>query len=195
MPSGTAPTTPNAGDLWFDGSNLYFRKSTGSINLTPSNIALLDATNSGYFQLDNIRLDANTISTQNTNGNLTLDPNGQGEIKMNKVTDFEDNNAYFTIRTLSGTSVALDWTKSNKQSITLSGNTTFSVTTSPAGACNLTLIIKQPAGANHSVTFPSSFKWPGGTAYTATATNGAVDIISIFFDGTSYFCADIKNFS
>lgn len=30
IPSGTAPTSPNAGDLWFDGTNLKFRDSGGT---------------------------------------------------------------------------------------------------------------------------------------------------------------------
>jgi hypothetical protein len=36
IPSGTAPTSPNNGDLWYDGTHLYFRKSTTNIDLLGS---------------------------------------------------------------------------------------------------------------------------------------------------------------
>lgn len=39
----------------------------------------------GSASVDNIRLDGNTISTLDTNGNLTLAPNGTGSVAMSKV--------------------------------------------------------------------------------------------------------------
>ena len=36
IPSGTAPASPNNGDLWYDGTHLYFRKSTTNIDLLGS---------------------------------------------------------------------------------------------------------------------------------------------------------------
>lgn len=48
-------------DLTFDGTNL---------NLV------------GVFNADNIRIDGNTISSTNTNGNVTLDPNGSGAVDV-----------------------------------------------------------------------------------------------------------------
>jgi hypothetical protein len=37
------------------------------------------------IEVDNIRIDGNTISTRDTNGNLTLSPNGTGAVVMSKV--------------------------------------------------------------------------------------------------------------
>jgi hypothetical protein len=45
--------------------------------------ALKVGTNS--LSVENIRLDGNTVSTLNTNGNLTLAPNGTGSVAMSKV--------------------------------------------------------------------------------------------------------------
>ena len=89
--------------------------------------------------------------------------------------------------------VRLDFSKANKQQITLTTNTTFTFNTAPGGPCSIHLIIKQPAGANYTVTFPATAKWPGGTAYVATATNGAEDILNIIYNGTDYYVADVKN--
>lgn len=48
---------------------------------TPSAMKL----STGSASVDNIRLDGNTISTLDTNGNLTLAPNGTGSVAMSKV--------------------------------------------------------------------------------------------------------------
>lgn len=53
-----------------DSSNLSFNNSTGALSV------------SGSFSSDNIKLDGNTISTINTNGNLDLNPNGTGQVKI-----------------------------------------------------------------------------------------------------------------
>jgi len=39
----------------------------------------------GSASVDNVRIDGNTISTTNANGNLTLSPNGTGSVSMTKV--------------------------------------------------------------------------------------------------------------
>lgn len=40
------------------------------------------ASATGYFQWENLRLDGNTLSTQDTNGNLIIDPNGTGHVSV-----------------------------------------------------------------------------------------------------------------
>jgi hypothetical protein len=53
-----------------DNSNFTFDSGTGALVVT------------GSFQADNIKLDGNTISTTDTNGNLDLNPNGTGQVKI-----------------------------------------------------------------------------------------------------------------
>ena len=49
--------------------------------LTASSALLVDANSKiDVLHVDNITLDANTISTSNTNGDLTLSPNGSGDV-------------------------------------------------------------------------------------------------------------------
>lgn len=43
--------------------------------------------NSGWILIDNIKIDGNTITTEDTNGNLTITPNGTGKIVTSKVLD------------------------------------------------------------------------------------------------------------
>jgi len=50
-------------------------------------------------------------------------------------------------------------------------------------------------GATYTATLPSSFHFAGGTAPTITAATGAVDLVSVFYNGTNYLCSieqDIK---
>ncbi|QDP50918.1 MAG: hypothetical protein Tp132SUR00d2C45923861_14 [Prokaryotic dsDNA virus sp.] len=86
----------------------------------------------------------------------------------------------------------VSWDEGNKYNLTLqSGNINF--LTHPYGACNLLLKITQPASGSTytSITWTAdgsdTILWPSGTAPTLSSANGAVDIISFYFDGTSKY--------
>src|SRR6056300_2000732 len=52
--------------------------------LTANAALIVDASSKiDVLNVDNIRLDGNTISSTNTNGNVTIAPNGGGEIVLN----------------------------------------------------------------------------------------------------------------
>lgn len=72
------------------------------------------------------------------------------------------------------------------QTITLTGNVTFSAFTSPVAGQSLTLIVKQDATGSRTLT--STMKFAGGTKTLSTAAN-SVDIISVFYDGTTYWAS------
>ncbi|NBV41618.1 hypothetical protein EBR96_02455, partial [bacterium] len=87
-------------------------------------------------------------------------------------------------------SVSIDWsalTATNRVEYTAGlVATTISFSGAPAGPANLMVVIK------HNGTQPVSFsglniKWPGGVAPTFTTTNGAVDIVTFYYDGTNYY--------
>ena len=71
------------------------------------------------------------------------------------------------------------------------------VNVSPSGniTLNLTNIIpwrsyalRMKQGATpYTIAFSQTIKWKGGTAYTATNSANAIDIVSIFSDGTDLF--------
>ena len=171
----------------------YWRMTTDVLG---GDICLIGKSEAGTGEINAISVQNDDIIIGNNSDNIFIGSDTTtGQIKHNKITDFEDNNAYFSIHTNTGITPALDFTNSNKQIITLTGNTTFSVSTAPAGPCNIVIIINQAVSANYTVTFPATFKWPDGTTYVATATNGATDVINILFDGANYLCADVKAFS
>ncbi len=85
----------------------------------------------------------------------------------------------------SGT-VTIDWKDSNKQKVTLDQNTTISFT-APSNPCNLLLKIVQDSTGGRSITLPSGIKWPGGNAPTFSTGANSIDILSLYYDGSTYY--------
>jgi len=80
--------------------------------------------------------------------------------------------------------VTIDWKKSNKQLLTVDGNVTVTFT-APSKPCNLILRVLQ-SGAGHTTTLPT-LKTVGGAGITISNTDGAIDIVALYYDGTSYY--------
>lgn len=94
---GGGATISNAGDnriLTSDGTSTGIN---GESNLT------FDGTTlgvTGVIDIDNLRLDSNTISSTNSNGNIVLAPNGTGDVQIDADTlRVGDTNALATITT------------------------------------------------------------------------------------------------
>jgi len=68
--------------------------------------------------------------------------------------------------------------------------------TAPTKAGTFILKLVQDSVGSRTVTFPATVKFIGGTAptLTTTATTGT-DIITFYFDGTSYFAVEALDFS
>ena len=71
--------------------------------------------------------------------------------------------------------------------ITLGGNITFNGFTNPIAGQSYTLVIKQP-GSGGPYTLTSSMLFSGGGKTLSTAPN-AVDVMTVFYDGTSYYAS------
>ena len=94
-----------------------------------------------------------------------------------------------------GGSATVNWQTGNKQKLSLSTAGACTLTfTAPAGVANVLLKLTWTDGNATTVTWNSSPKWPSGAAPTLTATNGAVDIVSCYYDGTNYYCQSGANF-
>lgn len=130
-----------------------------------------------------------------TNIDLKLTPKGTGKVAPQKSVNFGAFTAYFTETDNGNSSTAdtIDWTLSNKQKSTLTGNCTFTFT-APPGPCNLLLKLVQDATGSRTVTWPAAVKWSGGTAPTLTTTASRADIITFYYDGSSYYGTSVLNF-
>ena len=143
-------------------------------------------------------------SIYNVNGSLT----GARTVTMggNNLT-FASSGGLFTIQKnlkvegqsygdiTSVSNATVDWDNGNIQSITLpSGASTYTPTNPQAGATYILKII-QPSAGDGTITWGSSVKWPGATAPTLTASNAAVDVVTLIYDGTNYLATSVLNLS
>ena len=94
----------------------------------------------------------------------------------------------------SGTSQTLSLTNGTVQTVTLTGNCTFTMPTATAGK-SFILIVVQDGTGGRTATF-TSVKWPNGAAptITTTATTGR-DILTFVADGTNWYGTFAQNFS
>lgn len=98
----------------------------------------------------------------------------------------------------SGTALTIDWNSGAMQTVTLTGNCTFTFTAPSVDTNNwvrLVLVLAQDGTGSRTVTWPSSVKWPAGTAPTLTTTASKADIITLLYNGTVYFGASSLNFA
>ena len=89
----------------------------------------------------------------------------------------------------------IDWKLGNKFAFTFGAqNDTFTFT-APSNPCNILLKLIQDGTGSRTATWPSTVKWPSGTAPTLSTGAAAIDIIGFYFDGSDYFGVDSLNFS
>lgn len=92
----------------------------------------------------------------------------------------------------SGT-ITPDVADGNVAVITLSGAITINALGSVANGDSMTIILKQPSsGGPH--TLSSTMKFAGGTKTLSTTAN-AIDVMTVFYDGTDYIASLSTNFS
>lgn len=82
--------------------------------------------------------------------------------------------------------VAVNWSASPAQSITLTGNVTLTFSGALNGESYMLLVTN--SGAARTITWPASVRWSFSVVPTPSGS-GKVDIYNFFFDGTDYFGA------
>jgi hypothetical protein len=91
-----------------------------------------------------------------------------------------------------------DWANGPVQTILFSNTQTVFTLNAPANmvtGSSITLILTQPAtGSVSTLSANATYKFAG--AYkTLSTTNSAIDVISIFYDGTNYLCNLVKGYA
>jgi hypothetical protein len=92
----------------------------------------------------------------------------------------------------SGAAIAIDWSTGARQSVTMTGDATFTLTNPIAGGTYY-LFLTEDATGSRVPAWPGTVKWSGGTAPTLSGAN-KVDIISLVYDGAAYYGAYVLNF-
>ena len=141
--------------------------------------AIGNSTAATSIAVDNLSLDGNTLSTTNTNGDLTLSPNGSGLVALvDKVLSRPEIKDYAeTVNAIStpgsDTTTNIDLELGNVATITLGNyNATFAFTNPSATGkcCSFTFFLTQYSTAK-TVTWPAAVKWPNNTAPTISGNS------------------------
>jgi hypothetical protein len=141
-------------------------------------------------------------TTQSTNERMRIDGSGNvgvGKTVMAYKVDVHGRGNFdstlnapaytSTFQTLSfGSTITWDQTKGATSAVTLTGNGTLSITNAVAGMYGL-IRVTQDATGSRTLTLPGSSKVinGGGGVVALTTTAGATDVLSYFYDGTSYY--------
>ena len=143
-------------------------------------------TDDGSPQLaDNLDVNGNSIVSV-SNANISITPNGTGQTKITNLQYDEDIHDLGT----TGGTIAPDVSNGNIQTITLNNNLTINAFTNPIAGQSLTLIINTNGSGR---TLTSSFLYAGGNK-TLSTTN-TKDILTVFYDGSSYYANLVTNYS
>ena len=100
--------------------------------------------------------------------------------------------------TTSSSSLSVNLATSINQFITLHDTlSTFTFTAPPPDGYVVRFKLTQSNGGSHTVTWPASVQWPGGSPPTLTTTNGQADFIQCLYDATTtnYDCSSVLNFT
>jgi hypothetical protein len=163
-----------------------FATATSSIPLSQldSNFATTITLGNTAIQL------GNTVTTLNnmTLANVTISSGNANAITVANSTMSNGTYTNYTESVVSignsGTAQTFSLTNGTVQTVTLTGNCTFTMPTATAGK-SFVLILSTGAGS-----FTSSFtnvKWPANTAPTITVTASRWDILSFISDGTNWY--------
>lgn len=85
----------------------------------------------------------------------------------------------------SGPTQTIDWSANAAFKVTLTANCTFTLSNPVAGMTYILQLVQDGTGSR-IITLPSAVKHQGGTAPTLTTDAGAVDVLTLFWDGGQY---------
>ena len=148
--------------------------------------------------IDNININGNTISTTDTDGSLTLTPDGTGEVVTSKFMAGVFSDRVVALGNL-GAATTLNASQGTVYTATMDQSSTLTLGTTNGTAnraTSFTLILTNGAGGPFTLTLAGgTFKYSDGTI-SRTTTDAAVDVWFFFTPdgGTTFFVSiPIKN--
>ncbi len=123
----------------------------------------------------------------NGNTNISGETNIDGDLTATR----------YVLTAPSGVSAAstttLDLSSGNVLTVNLGANIT-SISLSNAAVGTYLIKFIQDGTGNRTVAFPAAWKWSGGTVPTVTAAADKTDIVTLIYDGSTYYAAISQNF-
>jgi hypothetical protein len=158
-------------------------------NGTFAPISITSVANANYANFAGQVVDA-TQSNITSLGTLTsVTVSGDANVGNLKLNQFQET--VYSIGTTSGT-ITPDFNNGSIQSMTLNGNVTINTLGNAIAGRSMTLIVNQDGTGNRTLT--SSMLFAGNSKTLSTAAS-AKDIISVFYDGSSYWATLSKGYA
>jgi hypothetical protein len=154
--------------------NTFIGASSGVSMSTGSKNTILGRFTGNQGGLD-IRTSSNNIVLSDGDGNPRVVVDSTGKTKAQSYAE--------TYVALSGTSPAVNCNNGNVFALSTSGNTTFTFSNPPASGTAYGFTLKVTAGGTHTLTWPSSVDWAGGSAPDAPASGETNVLVFITYDG------------
>ncbi len=183
-PSGAFNVDVQDGDRKFVMSNKSGEAATIDTVGGSASTFVLPNNTKAHFQNDGIELEK-TADVGNPSGAILFADGSQAPSANFDWNDKNFNNIQFkdyhetdSSPTISSGAITFDIANGNTFIVDLTENVTTITTTGlhATETTSFTVIWKQDPATPRTVTFPTAYKWPGGTPPTITATTNAVDI-------------------
>ena len=148
------------------------------VTSTAAELNLLDGVTATTAELNYVDGVTSAIQTQ-LDAKMTPTYTGDVDITGELIVDSYNE----TYAALSGTTPAVNCEAGNVFALSTSGNTTFTFTNPPASGTAYGFTLKVTAGGTHTLTWPSSVDWAGGSAPDAPASGETNILVFITYDG------------
>lgn len=133
-------------------------------------------------------LRTNEIKSRGSNADINIDPEGTGRVVAKGALEIQKGYIEAINTLTSSSTITVDFSTASVHTVTLAENTQFVVTNLPTGGTG-TIIITQDGGGSNTGSFgtdgSTAVKFAGGTPTLSTA-GGAIDVVTVFNDGTNY---------
>ena len=150
----------------------YGSSSFDTLQVTNSYEGISFRTGTGGSSSERMHIDAS--------GNVGIGTNPAEKLDVSGVTLSSSVQEGYTA--LSGTTPSIDADTAGSFALTTSGNTTFTFAAVTSGR-SVGFVLKVTAGGAHTLTWPASVDWPGGTAPDAPASGETDVLVFITHDG------------
>lgn len=136
--------------------------------------------------LNTLRTDKYTeIQASNANANITVIlPSYSGTLAT--LDDVNSVDSGIVDLWNSSTSKTINWNGMRRVKMTMTWNCTVTLSNPVAGRTYV-LELTQDATGSRTITFPWTVKTAGGAGITLSTTANAIDIVTLYYNGTSYF--------